>query len=154
MGLQHRQHHRQPARVPADHGAARRAERGRRHQRLDFDQQRPRALDAGEHRGAGRAEIALGEEQFGRIGDFAQARAGHLEHADLVGRAEAVLHRAQDAELVRAFALEGEHGIDHVLDHARAGDLAVLGDVADQDDGGAGALGEADQRLRRSRAPG
>ena len=79
--------------------------------------------------------------------------AGHLEHADLVGRAEAVLHRAQDAELVRAFALEREHRVDHVLDHARAGDLAVLGDVADQDDGGAGALGEADQRLRASRAP-
>ena len=74
--------------------------------------------------------------------------AGHLEHADLVGRAEAVLHRAQDAELMRAFALERQHRVDHVLDHARAGDLAVLGDVADQDDGGAGALGEADQRLR------
>ncbi len=74
--------------------------------------------------------------------------AGHLEYADLVGRAEAVLDRAQDAELMRAFAFEREHRIDHVLDHARAGDLAVLGDVADQDDGRARALGEADQRLR------
>ena len=119
-------------------------------QRLDFHQQRPRALHAGEHGGAGRAEIALGQKQLRRIGDLAQARAGHLEHADLVGRAEAVLHRAQDAELVRAFALEREHRIDHVLDHARAGDLAVLGDVADQDDGRARALGEADQRLRRA----
>ena len=115
---------------------------------------RPRALDAGKHRGAGLAEIALGQEQLGRVGDLAQARAGHLEHADLVGRAEAVLHRAQDAELVRAFALERQHRVDHVLDHAGAGDLAVLGDVADQDDGGAGFLGEADERLRRSRAPG
>ena len=82
----------------------------------------------------GTAEIALGQEQFGRIGDFAQAEAGHLEHADLVGRAEAVLHRAQNAELLRAFALERQHRIDHVLDHAGAGDLAVLGDMADQDD--------------------
>ena len=49
---------------------------------------------------------------------------------------------------MRAFALEREHRVDHVLDHARAGDLAVLGDVADQDHGRAGALGEADQRLR------
>ena len=79
-----------------------------------------RALDAGEDRGAGRAEIALGEKQLGRVGDFAQAAAGHLEHADLVGRAEAVLDRAQDAELVRALALEREHRVDHVLDHARA----------------------------------
>ena len=76
-------------------------------------------------------------------------RPGHLEHADLVGRAEAVLHRAQDAELLRAFAFERQHRIDHVLDHAGAGDLAVLGDMADQDDGGAGLLGEANERLRR-----
>ena len=148
MGFQYRQHHGQPARVPADDGASWRAERGRRHQRLDFDQQRPRALDAGEHRGAGLAEIARGQEQFGRVGDFAQARARHLEHADLVGRAEAVFHRAQDAELVRAFALEGEHGVDHVLDHAGARDLPVFGDMADQDDGRARALGIADERLR------
>ena len=31
---------------------------------------------------------------------------------------------------------------------ARSGDLAVLGDVADEDHGRAGALGEPDQRLR------
>ena len=79
--------------------------------------------------------------------------AGHFEHADLVGRAEAVLHRAQDAELLRAFALERQHGVDHVLDHARAGDLAVLGDMADQDDRRPGALGEADQSPAPSRAP-
>ena len=66
-----------------------------------------------------------------------QARAGHFEHADLVGRPEAVLHIAQDAEMMRAFALERGDGVDHVLDHARPGDLAVLGDVADQDHAGA-----------------
>ena len=47
-----------------------------------------------------------------------------------------------------ALALEVEHGVDHVLDHARAGDLAVLGDVADQDDGGAAALGEGGELVR------
>src|SRR5262249_40580830 len=80
--------------------------------------------------------------------DLAQAEPGHLEHADLVGRAEAVLHRAQNAELVRAFALEREHRVDHVLDHARAGDLAVLGDVANQNDRRTGALGKPHHRLR------
>ncbi len=113
-------------------------------------QHRPGAFDAGKHGGAGRAEIALRQEQLGGVGDLAKPQAGHLEHADLVGRAEAVLHRAQDAELVRAFALERQHGVDHVLDHAGAGDLAVLGDVADEDDGRAGVLGVADQRLRRA----
>jgi hypothetical protein len=79
--------------------------------------------------------MAFAQEQLGRVGHLAQALAGHLEHADLVGGAEAVLDRAQDAEVVAAFALEIEHGIDHVLDDAGAGDLAVLGDVADQHHG-------------------
>ena len=121
-----------------------------RDQRLDFDQHRPRAFDAGEHRRAGRRAVAPGEEQRARIGDFGEPAAGHLEHADLVGRAEAVLRGAQHAEGVRAFALERQHRVDHVLDHPRAGDLAVLGDVADQDQRRAARLGEADQRLRRA----
>ena len=68
---------------------------------------------------------ALRQEQRRGVRHLGQPRAGHLEDADLVGRAEAVLHRAQDAELVAALALEVEHGVDHVLDHARAGDLAL-----------------------------
>ena len=56
---------------------------------------------------------------------------------------------AQDAEVVAAFALEIEHGVDHVLDDARAGDLAFLGDVADQHDRRARRFGVADHRLRR-----
>ena len=51
---------------------------------------------------------------------------------------------------MRAFALERDHRVDHMLDDARAGDLAVLGDMADQDDRRAARLGEADQRLRRA----
>ena len=77
----------------------------------------------------------------------------HLEHADLVGRAEAVLDRAQDAEMMAAFALEIEHGVDHVLDDARAGDLAVLGDVADEDDGRAASAWRSGSSPARRRAP-
>ena len=54
-----------------------------------------------------------------------------------------------DAELLRAFALEGEHGVDHVLDHAGACDLAVLGHMPDEDDGSTRLLGETNERLRR-----
>src|SRR5262249_869434 len=104
--------------------------------------------DAGEHRGARRAEIALGEKQLGGVGDLAQPAPRHLEHADLVGRPETVLDRAQDAELVRAFAFEGEYRVDHMFYHAGPGDLTVFGDVADEDHGRTRALGEADQRLR------
>jgi hypothetical protein len=69
MGLEHCEHHRQPAWVPSDDGASRRAERGRRDQRLDFDEKRPRAFDAGEDGRAGLAEIAFREEELRRIGD-------------------------------------------------------------------------------------
>ena len=154
MRLQHRQHHRQPARFPADDGAARRAERRGRDQRLDFDQHRPRALDAGEHRRARRRDVAAGEKQRGGVGDLGEPGAGHFEHADLVGGAEAVLGRAQHAEGVGAVALERHHRVDHVLDDARPGDLPVLGDMADHDDRRAARLGEADQRLRAPPAPG
>jgi hypothetical protein len=46
----------------------------------------------------------------------------HLEDADFVGAAEAVLDRAQQAEGVKAFPLQLQHGVHHVLEHARAGD--------------------------------
>jgi hypothetical protein len=88
------------------------------------------------------------EEEFGRIGDLAQPLVRHLEDADLVGRPEAVLDGAQDAVVVAALALEIEHAVDHVLDHARAGDLPFLGHMADQHHRGARRLGVADHGLR------
>ena len=147
--LQHRQHHGQPAAVPADHGAARRAGRRGGEQGLDLDQHRPGSLHAGEDRGAADLALALGEEQGRGVGDLHQPGVGHLEDADLVGRAEAVLDRPQDAELMAALAFEIEHGIDHVLEHPRAGDHALLGDMADQQQAEAAALGEPDQLGRR-----
>ena len=87
------------------------------------------------------------------FGTSAQAAVGHLEDADLVGRAEAVLDGAQDAEMVAGIALERDDGVDHVLDHARAGDLAVLGDVADEDHGRAGASWRSGSAPGRCRAP-
>jgi len=59
MGLEYGQHHRQPARVPANDRASRCAERGRRDQCLDFDEQGARTFDAGKD-GRGRLpEIAF-----------------------------------------------------------------------------------------------
>ena len=52
--------------------------------------------------------------------------------------------------MVGAVALEARHGIDHVLDDARTGDLPVLGDVADKDQCRPAGLGEADQALGRA----
>ena len=46
--------------------------------------------------------------------------AAEVEAADLVDRAEAVLQRADHPEPGVAVALEVEHDVDDVLEHARA----------------------------------
>ena len=81
------------------------------------------------------------------FGDLREAAASHFEHPDLIGRAEAVFRRAQKAEGVRAVALERKDRVDHVLDDAGSGDLAVLGDVPDDQQRRAARLGEPDQGL-------
>ena len=75
--------------------------------------------------------VVPGDEQPGRVGDRDDAVAGEVEAADLVDRAEAVLHRADHPQPGAALALEVQHHVDEVLEHPRAGDAAVLGDVAD-----------------------
>src|SRR6202043_1118347 len=77
-----------------------------------------------------------------------QPAIAHLEYTDFVGRAKAVLHGTQNAELMAAFAFEIKHCIDHVLEHARTGDDTLLGHMADQDQHKAAAFGEAYQLLR------
>jgi hypothetical protein len=42
------------------------------------------------------------------------------------------LDRAENSKIMAAVAFEIEHGVDHVLEHARPGERAVLGHVADQ----------------------
>ena len=117
-------------------------------ERLHLDEQRPRAFDGAQHRRPGDAIRPLGEEQRRRVRHRLQAGAGHLEHADLGGRAEAVLHRAHDAVGVMPLALEVEHRVDDVLEHLGPGQRAVLGDVADDERRHVLALGR-EQQLRR-----
>src|SRR3546814_2002378 len=94
---------------------------------------RPGAFQRGEDHGPGHGLVAMGEEKRGRIGDLGQPFGRHCEDADLVGAAETVLHRPQHAILVAALALEIENGVDHVLQHARACDLSVLGDMRSEE---------------------
>ncbi len=106
------------------------------------------ALDGDVHRRPdSRPRVA--EKQRRRIGDALQAGGGHLEDPQFVRGAEAVLGGAQGAIEAVAVALELQHSVDHVLEHARAGDRALLGDVADEEDGRAGGLGQAEEAARR-----
>ncbi len=90
-------------------------------------------------------------EELGGIGDADEAGRRHLEDAELVRRAEAVLHRAQDAVRAVAVALELEHAVDEVLEDARPGDRALLRHVADEEGGDPLLLGDAEKRPAASR---
>ena len=69
----------------------------------------------------------------------------HLEDADLVGRPEAVLERAERAVGALALALELEDAVHEVLEHARPGERALLGHVAHEQHRDAALLGDAHQ---------
>ena len=127
---------------------ARHREVGRGHERLDLEQQRPRPL---ERAGDRRADLARprATEELGRIGHADEPAARHLEDAELVRRAEPVLRRPQDAMRVVAVALELEHAVDEVLEHAWARDRAVLRHVPDEDRRDARLLRHAQQARRR-----
>ena len=131
---EHREQEHDALQVGAVRGAAREAEARRRDERLHLDQQRPRALERWDDDAARHAAAALLEEHARGVGDLAQSGVAHLEDADLVGRAEAVLGRAEDPEGVEALALQVEHRVDDVLEHARPGDRALLGHVPDEED--------------------
>ncbi len=144
------ENHGEPRIVPADDRAARRAEGTRRDKSLDLDEQRPCSLHPGEHGGAGCRGVPRRQKQCGRVRDLGESAPGHFEDADLVGWAEAVFYRAEDAEVPPALALEGYDRIDHMFDDAGTGDLAVFCDMPNKDHCRAGCLRETDQRLRRA----
>ena len=149
VAVQHGQQHGQPV-VLQSHGQAPGIGQGAVvHQRLDLQQQRPAALaDAGHHAAGGALVMARQEDRRG-MSHLLQSRIRHGEHAQFVHRAEAVLHRPQHPIAPPGVALEGQHGIHHVLQHPRPGQRAVLGDMADEHDDDAALLGEAHQLRRR-----
>src|SRR5439155_1676040 len=85
------------------------------------------------------------EEGGGGVRDLVEPTLPHLEHRHLVGRAEPVLDGAQHPQRMRAVSLEVEDGVDQVLEHARAGERALLGHVADEKAGDAARLRARDE---------
>ena len=82
-----------------------------------------------------------------RLGQVAQTLIDHLEQPHLAGGSEAVLDRAHDAQGAVAVTLDAHHRVDEVLEGARTRQLAVLGDVADEDERGASGFGQCAQPL-------
>jgi len=81
------------------------------------------------------------QEDRARVRNALEAFLGHREHADLVDRAEAVLDGAHEAKTRVRVALEVQHRVDDVLEHARAGERAFFRDMADQHDRRSAGLG-------------
>ena len=80
-------------------------------------------------------------QHFRRIRHLPQARARHLEHRQLGSTAEAVLYATQEAVCPPVFTFELEHHIHNVFKHLGARYAALLGDMADKEDGSAALLG-------------
>ena len=77
----------------------------------------------------------VADEQAAGVGQGDQALLIEVEAADVVGGSVAVLHRAQQSKPGVSVALELADDIDQVLQHPRTGNIAVLGDVTNQDGG-------------------
>src|SRR5439155_16300393 len=115
-------------------------------QRLHLGHQGPPALHRHRHAGARRRFGVAGEEQPARIGQAGDPALVHLEAAYLVGGAEPVLQTPYQSQRGMPVALELEYDVDQVLQDPRTGDLAVLGDVADEHRRDPAFLGDRDER--------
>ena len=89
------------------------------------------------------ARVASPTKRARRVGTSTSPPQRISNTPGLVRRAEPVLQRAERAVRALALALELQHAVDEVLEHARARERALLRDVADEQHRGAGRLGEA-----------
>ena len=144
VAVQHGQQHGQAVALQA-HAQAPRAGAAVVHQGLDFHQHGARAFERDHDAAAGYRLAVLAQEDGAGVGDALEAFFGHGEHANFVDGAKAVFDGADQTKAAVRVALKVEHGVNHVFEHARAGQRTFLGDVADQHDGGAAGLGGAGQ---------
>ena len=116
-------------------------EAGFGNKRLNLSKNWPCALHHAGNAGAGCAFRAAFQQHLGGIRYFDQTGVCHFEHADLVGRAEAVLGGPEQTVGGIGITLEIENAVNHMLQHLGAGDVAVLIDMANHKDGDAVLLG-------------
>jgi hypothetical protein len=141
---EHGYDHRKPLRIDARADASWHGEIGGGHESLDLEQQRPRPLERADD---SRSWLILVDpaEDLGRIGDADEAVAGHLEDAQLVRRAEAVLDGSQDPVRPVAVAFEMERAVHQVLEDARPRDSTLFRHMADEEHSDPVLLGEAEE---------
>ncbi len=143
MAVQHRQQHRQPVLFEAKCDPPWIGQRALIDQGLHLDQQRPGTFPGDQDATARDLLFVAREKDRRRITDLAQPLVGHRKHPQFVDRAEAILDRANQTKRTSALALEVEHGVDHVLEHARAGQRAFFRHMPHQKQRRPGLLGKA-----------
>ena len=128
--LQHRQQHLNTRRIQARDGTARGGCHRLIQQCLYLREQGSAALHRDGHAGTRHRVRGAGDEHAGGVQHGRDAVLVHVEAAHLVGGAEAVLNRAQHADIRVLIALELADHVHQVLEQARARDGALLGHVA------------------------
>ncbi len=115
---------------------------------LDLDDKWPPPLEHGHRYAARHTATAVPEQQGARVHQAAEPHLGHLEQPELACGTVAVLGSRKQAEGLVPVAVERQHRVDKVLERARPGEPAVLGDVADQQRGDSQRLRVAHEAAR------
>ena len=130
MLLQHRQDLVEPVGADACGGTTRAGVAGDIDQGLEVHHQGTGAF-AGHDRGhAGRPSVA--EEQLTGVAHLRQSLGLHLKQPQFMGCTKAVFDGPEQPMTREAIPFEGEHRIHEVLEHLRAGQHPLLGDVTHQ----------------------
>ena len=128
--LQYRQEHLDTRRIQTGNGAARGGCHRLIQQSLHLREQGAAALHRDGHAGASHRVRGARNKHTGGVQHGCDAVLVHVKAAHLVGGSEAVLNRAQHADIRVLIALELADHIHQVLEQARARDGAFLGHVA------------------------
>ena len=91
--------------------------------------------------------MALSEQGGGGVFNFGKTGFFHGENGGFAGGTEAVLDGTDDFEAAVAVAFEVEYNVDEVFEGFGAGEGAFFGDVADDDNGGVGGFGGANDEV-------
>src|SRR3569833_4369384 len=145
MAVHDRQQHGYPVGIQPLRHSPRRTNPHPADHRLHLYEQRAAALHGDGNDAAGSGLGGAREEDGGWVADLLQAALGHGEDPELIDRSKAVLRGSHDAKATASLALEVQHGVDEMLEHARACNRALLGDVADDDHRRAARLGKTDE---------
>ena len=113
---------------------------------MDFDEDGAITFEGGENDGAVGIG-ALSEECGGWVLNFFEAGSEHFEDSDFVGGAEAVFDGADGFEATIAIAFEIKDDVDEMFEDFGASESTILGNVTNNDDGGVGGLGGADDEI-------